>query len=147
MKTKCSVLLAFIGLLVGCAHSQKAKLDLSTPESTVIGFTKAAAEGNATLARSYFLPGGVDYQDIWETLTAEPGTPRYPARVMLASVDTGRPMRIKSQKETEHGLKVIWQVTFRKGFEVKGRKVEAGTDYDFDATLKRTEKGWLIDNF
>ena len=132
---------------MGCTHLQKAKLNLSTPESTLIGFTKAAAEGNAKLAQSYFLPGGIDYQDIWETLTATPGTPRYPARVMLESVDSTRPMEVKSKKQTKHGLKLIWQVTFRNGFEADGRKVEAGTQYDFDATLKKTEKGWLIDNF
>jgi len=30
---------------------------------------------------------------------------------------------------------------------MEGQKVEAGTHYDLDATLKKTEKGWLIDNF
>lgn len=147
MKTQCAVAIVLIGLAVGCAHSQKAMPNLSTPESTVIGFTKAAAEGNAKLAQSYFLPGGIDYQDVWETLTAKPGTPRYPGRVMMEAVDPSRPMTVKSQKKTEHGLKVVWQVTFRKGFEVEGKKVEAGTQYDLDATLKKTEKGWLIDNF
>ena len=83
MKTTCVVALALAGLLLSCAHSPTAKLNLSTPEATVIGFTKAAAQGDAELAQRYFLPGGVDYQDIRETLTAQPGTPRYGARVML----------------------------------------------------------------
>jgi hypothetical protein len=147
MKTQCTVAIVLIGLAVGCAHSQKATPNLSTPESTIIGFTKAAAEGHAKLAQSYFLPGGIDYQDVWETLTAKPGTPRYSGRVMMEAVDPSRPMTVKSKKETEHGLKVVWQVTFRRGFEVDGKKVEAGTQYDLDATLKKTEKGWLIDNF
>ena len=126
---------------------QRPKANLSTPESTVVGFTKAAAEGNAKLAHSYFLPGGIDYQDVWETLTAKPGTPRYKGRVMMEAVDPNRPMTVKSQKETEHGLEVVWQVTFRRGFEIEGHKVQAGTQHDLDATLKKTEKGWLIDNF
>jgi hypothetical protein len=147
MKTKCSILLVLAGLLAGCAHSPKAQVNLSTPESTVTGFTKAAAKGNAELAQSYFLPGGTDYQDIWETLTAEPGTPRYAGRVMMEAVDPKGPMTLKSQNQTEHGLKVVWQVTFRRGFEIEGHKVEAGTRYDLDATLTRTGKGWLIDNF
>ena len=134
-------------LLAGCAQLQEPKANLSTPEATVAGFTKAAAEGNAKLAQSYFLPGGIDYQDVWETLTAKPGTPRYSGRVMMEAVDPSRPMPVKSQKETEQGLKVVWQVTFRRGFEIEGHKVEAGTQYDLDATLKKTEKGWLIDNF
>ena len=147
MKPKYSAVLVLIGLLAGCAHLHERKVNLSTPESTVVGFTKAAAEGNAELAQSYFLPGGIDYQDVWETLTAKPGTPRYTGRVMMEAVDPSRPMTVKSQKETESGLKVVWQVTFRRGFEIEGHKVEAGTQYDLDATLKQTEKGWLIDNF
>ena len=147
MKTKCSVFSALVVLLTGCAHLQEPNVNLSTPESTVVGFTKAAAEGNARLAQSYFLPGGIDYEDVWETLTAKPGTPRYPGRVMMEAVDPSRPMTVKSQKETEHGLKVVWQVTFRRGFQIEGHKVETGTQYDLDATLKKTEKGWLIDNF
>lgn len=66
---------------------------------------------------------------------------------MLEAVDPSGPITVKSKKETEYGLKVVWQVTFRRGFEIEGKKVEAGTQYDFDATLKKTEKGWLIDNF
>jgi len=147
MKTICSALLALIGLLVGCAHSHQARVDLSTPASTVIGFTKAAAEGNAQLAQSYFLPGGIDYQDIWDTLTAKPGTPRYPARVMMESIDPNGPMVVKSQKETEHGLGVVWQVRFRRGFEIERHRVEPGTQHDLDATLKKTEQGWLINGF
>jgi hypothetical protein len=147
MNMKCSALLALAGLLAGCAHSPQAKLNLFTPESTVIGFTKAAAAGDAKLAQSYFVPGGTDYKDISEILTAEPGAPRYPARVMLASVDIARPIIVKSQSQTENGLRVVWQVTFAKGFNIEGRTVEAGTEHDFDATLIKTENGWLIDNF
>ena len=147
MKPKYSAVLVLIGLLAGCAHLHERKVNLSTPESTVVGFTKAAAEGNAQLAQSYFLPGGIDYQDIWDTLMAKPGTPRYPARVMLEAVDPSGPMTVKSQKQTEHGLEVVWQVVFRRGFEIEGHKVEAGTRYDLDAALKNTEKGWLIDGF
>ena len=147
MKTTCVVALALAGLLLGCAHSPTAKLNLSTPEATVIGFTKAAAKGDAELAQRYFLPGGVDYQDIRETLTSQPGTPRYGARVMLESVDASGPIEVKSKTDAKDGLKVVWQVTFRTGFGAGGRRVEAGTHYDFDATLKKTDKGWLIDNF
>jgi hypothetical protein len=147
MKTKCSVLLALAGLLAGCAHLQEPKANLSTPESTVVGFTKAAAEGNAKLAQSYFLPGGIDYQDVRETLNAKPGTPKYKGRVMMEAVDASRPITVKSKKETERGLEVVWQVTFGKGFEIEGEKVEAGTQHELDATLKKTEEGWLIDGF
>lgn len=147
MKASGCVLLGWMCVVAGCAHWQGANVDLSTPESTVVGFTKAAAKGNAKVAQSYFLPGGVDDQDIAETLTAKPGTPRYAGRVMLEAIDPSRPIIVRSQRETEHGLQVIWQVTLGKAFEIEGQKVEAGTAYDFDATLKKTAEGWLIDNF
>ena len=139
--------LAMAALLMGCAHSPKGTVKLSTPESTITGFMKAAAQGDAALAQSYFLPGGVDYQDIVDTLKAKPGTPRYAARAMMESVDISKPIKLKSKNETEHGLRAVWEVTFGTAFEVDGRRVEAGTHYDFDATLKKTDQGWLIENF
>jgi len=132
----------------GCVQSRNGTaVDTHSPESTVIGFTNAAAEGNAKLAQSYFLPDGADYQDIWEVLTSEPGSSRYPGRVMMESIDVNQPIEVISKVETQYGLKVVWRVTFAKGFVIQGHKIEAGTQYDFDATLKRTEERWLIDNF
>jgi hypothetical protein len=147
MKTTSVITLVLAAWLSSCAHSPTATPDLSTPEATVIGFTKAAAQGNADLAQRHFLPGGTDYLDIRETLQAQPGTPMYPARRMLEAVDVSQPITVTQQTGNEQGLKVVWRVTFGKAFEEKGRRVEAGSQYEFDATLKRTAKGWLIDNF
>jgi hypothetical protein len=66
--------------------------------------------------------------------------------VVLESVDASGPKEVKSKTVAKEGLKVVWQVTFRTGFGAGGRRVEAGAHYDFDATLKQTDKGWLIDN-
>lgn len=123
------------------------ELDLSTPESTFIGFLKGAAVGNAGLAQSYFLPGGVDYDDIREVLTAEPGSDTYTFRAMMESIDPEVPMKVLSKTETEKGLVVVVQATFGKAFEIEGVSMEAGSTYDFDATLRETDHGWLIDNF
>ncbi|MBE7504618.1 MAG: hypothetical protein HS113_30860 [Verrucomicrobiales bacterium] len=147
MKATSVITLVLAGWLSSCAHSPTATPDLRTPAATVIGFTKAAAQGNADLAQRHFLPGGVDYLDIRETLQAQPGTPMYPARRMLEAVDVSQPITVTQQTGDEQGLKVVWRVTFGKAFEEKGRRVEAGSQYEFDATLKRTAKGWLIDNF
>jgi beta-lactamase regulating signal transducer with metallopeptidase domain len=123
------------------------KPDLTSPESVVVGFTKAAALGNAKLARAYFLPEGEDYDDIWKTLTAEPGQSEYAGRIMMQAVDPGAPMPILSKEGPDDRLKVIWRVTFAKGFEIEGKTFQTGSTYDFDATLRKTDKGWLIDNF
>jgi hypothetical protein len=80
-------------------------------------------------------------------LTSEPGQGEYAARIMMQAVDPDKPMPILSKDGPDDGLKVKWQVTFAKGFEIEGKKVDAGSTYDFDAILKKTDKGWLIDNF
>lgn len=136
-------------LAAGCASVEKSvehAVDLSSPEATVVGFTRAAAAGNAKLAQAHFLPGGVDYEDVLEVLTAAPSSPSYPGRLMFESVDPQAPITVLSQEETEYGLAVVWRATFAKGFEIEGHKIEPGATYDFDATLRKTRKGWLIDN-
>ncbi|MHC4416346.1 MAG: nuclear transport factor 2 family protein [Planctomycetota bacterium] len=132
----CSALLA-----LGCAH-----LDLSSPRATVVGFTNAAASGRADLAQAYFLPDAVDYDDIKEVLTAAPGSPRHPARVMLESIDPQTPIEIVSEEQTPNGLKVVWQVTFRRDFEIQGQSIAAGSTYNLDATLRQSGDQWMIDN-
>jgi hypothetical protein len=112
-----------------------------------MGFTKAAAIGNAKLARAYFLPEGKDYDDIWRTLTSEPGQDQCAARIMIQAVNPAAPMPIISKEGPDDGLKVVWRVTFARGFEREGKTVQQGQTHDFDATLKKTDKGWLIDNF
>ncbi len=122
-------------------------LDISSPEATVIGFTRAAAQGKAAHAQAYFLPGGTDYEDIEKVLTAKPSSSAYRFREMMEAIDPEAPIKLISQHDTEHGRKVVWQITFKKGLDIKGQQLEPGTTFELDATLRKTEKGWLIDNF
>jgi hypothetical protein len=153
MKSMTFCLLAFLPgvLLLGC-HSVATRgadpIDLSSPEATVVSFTKAAARGQDDLAQSCFLPGGVDYEDIREVLTATPGSYGHEMKQMLQSIDVDVAMPIIATEKFLDGTKVIWQVTFRHRFETrKGFVFEPGTTYDFDAILKLSEGKWLIDNF
>lgn len=130
------------------AASSTQKPDLSSPEATVISFTKAAARGETKLVQACFLPGGEDYDDIRKVMEATPGTPAYDMKAMLATLDLERTMPIVEKKETEHGTKVVWRVTFKREFKPnKGPVFKAGATYDFDATLKKSGDQWLIDNF
>jgi beta-lactamase regulating signal transducer with metallopeptidase domain len=124
-----------------------AKLDLSTPQATVIGFTRAAAQGKAKLAQSYFLPGGEDFEDVLEVLTASTSSNKYPARVMMESIDLNAPIEIVSAEGDATAMKVVWRVKSAKDFKIEGQEVQKGSTYDFDATLKQVEENWLIDNF
>jgi hypothetical protein len=153
MKSMHLCLLAFLpGVLVlGCnslATSGAGPIDWSSPETTVVSFTKAAARGQDDLAQSCFLPGGVDYEDIREVLTATPGSSAYEMKQMLQSINADVAMPILATEELLDGTKVIWQVTFRHRFETrKGVVLNPGTTYDFDAILKLSKGKWLIDNF
>lgn len=141
-------------LAAACAWGQTAaassspKPDLSSPEATVISFTKAAARGETKLVQACFLPGGEDYDDIRKVMEATPGTPAYDMKAMLAALDLERSMPIVEKKQSAHGTKVVWRVTFKREFKPnKGPAFKAGSTYDFDATLKRSGNQWLIDNF
>ena len=127
------------------------KIKIDTPENTVIGFTRAAASGDIKTAMAYMLPGGVDYEDIHEILTAQPSSSaKYQFRQLLEAVDPNIPVKIVSQQEKGDYMKVVWLLTFKRtvklGKEPKEMVFKPGSTFEFDATLKRTEQGWLIDN-
>jgi len=130
------------------AAKQVAKPDLSSPEATVVSFTRAAAKGQSDLAQACFLPGGVDYEDIRAILKSKPGAREYEMKRMLESLDVAVSMPIIEKKETTNGTKIVWRVTFKRDFApTKGPVFKRGATYDFDATLKKSEDSWLIDNF
>ena len=127
---------------------QGVEADLSSPEATVLSFTRAAARGQTDLAQACFLPDGVDYGDIRAILASKPGAPEYEMKQMLQSLDVTAGMPIISRKETKNGTAIVWRVTFKRDFiPTNGPAFKSGSTYDFDATLKKSGNSWLIDNF
>lgn len=128
-------------------------LDLSTPEATVRSFTKAAATGNVGLAQACFLPGGVDYEDIREVLTADPSqVSKHGFRMAMRAIDPDGPITVISRKSTsEDEISITWRVTLKSAvsFTEGGKEVtfKPGDTFDFDASLKKVGDRWLIDNF
>ncbi|GAF98320.1 unnamed protein product, partial [marine sediment metagenome] len=89
--------------------------------------------------------------DIHEILTAQPSSSaKYQFRQLLEAVDPNIPIKIVSQQEKDDYMKVVWLLTFKRtvkfGGDAKKMVFEPGSTLEFDATLKRTEQGWLIDN-
>jgi hypothetical protein len=123
-------------------------LNLSSPQATVTSFTKAAATGNAGLARACFSPQGVDYDDIWEVLTAAPSSRVYPMRELLESVDADKPMPIISQEPKVNGLGVAWRVTFKKPFTIQEggseQTFQPGDTFVLDGSLVKEGENWLF---
>ncbi len=100
---------------------------------------------------AYMLPGGVDYGDTQEILTATPSSfAKYQFRQLFEAVDPNIPIKIVSQQEKDDYMKVVWLLTFKRTVKLGGGPKEMvfkpGSTFEFDATLKRTEQGWLIDN-
>jgi len=57
-------------------------------------------------------------------------------------------MAIKNTEE--HGeeiVKIVWEVTFKREFDVGGRLFQPGDTMELDATLVKSGEEWLIDNF
>ncbi|UCG56615.1 MAG: sigma-70 family RNA polymerase sigma factor [Phycisphaerales bacterium] len=127
------------------APVEEDKLDLSSPEATVRSFTKAIASGNAEAALACMLPGGIDYEDIQEILYAEPGDREYDMKLWFESLDPDAEMSILSTEGTEHHTTVVWEVTFKKDFEMGGRTLSAGETMELDAGLVESDGKWLID--
>jgi hypothetical protein len=126
-----------------------ARLDLSSPEATVRSFTRAFVSGDPELVMACMLPHGTDYEDVQEILYANPDDPKqrdeYEMRRWLQSFDPDTEMPIVSTEETERGISITWQVTFRQDFTVQGHTFRAGDTYNLDATLRKSGDSWLID--
>ena len=142
------VVIALAAGLCSCAltrSSGPAGLDLSSPDATVISFTKAAARGDVDAAQACFLPEGIDYDDVRRVLTAEPSSLEYPGRLMFEAIDPDALMPVISMEETEQGLMIVWRVTFKRDVQAEGQTVvKAGDTFDFDGTLRKSGDKWLF---
>jgi len=123
-------------------------LQNSTPEETVAGFTRAAMAGNVALAQSYFLPDGEDYEDIREALENSAKL-----KALFAAIDPEAPIRmaysyeIATSTDGEERTPVVWRVKLKREVKLGRETMKPGSEYELDATLKKTENGWYIDNF
>ncbi len=141
-------IMTVVTVLCGCSCPSTRKpsvADLSTPEATVVSFTKAAARGDADAALACCLPGGLDYGDVKKALASAPDDD---FRRLLESVDPEAPMPIVSQKTEGEKLAVVWRVTFKRDFRTQeggGLTFKTGSTYDLDASLQKSGDDWLID--
>jgi len=117
------------------------ELDLSTPEATVISFTKAAVASDVELALACFASGSHDYEDAKEILT---GPATNPFRMILTAVDTDAPITIVKEKRQGQWCEIAWRVTLKKGFTVEGKTFKQGETFDLDGNVKKVEDRWLI---
>ncbi len=123
-------------------------IKISTPEETILGFMQAAASGDTAAAMSYMLPEGTDYEDMNKILTAKPSSSsEYQFRQLLESVDLNVPIKVKVSEKADQKdkVEVSWVVTFRKSVELDKAAFKAGSTFELDGTLKKTDRGWLID--
>ncbi len=147
----CFSIAALVTTVCTCALTgipRREPIDLSSPETTVISFTKAAARGDVESALACCRPGSYDYDDIKEALTATSSSPAYAFKQMFDSIETRVPIRIASVDKNGGTADVVWRVTFKRGFTVMeggGRTSNAGSSFDLDGTLKKSGDRWLIE--
>jgi RNA polymerase sigma factor (sigma-70 family) len=125
-------------------------LDLSTPEATVRSFTRMIVSGDKKSVLACFVVGGTDYEDIQEILEPDPDSRTYQSKLMMKewmmSFDGDAEMPIIHKEETSNGTKIVWEVTFKRDFTAKWGTFQAGETMELDATLKKVDGKWLIDN-
>ncbi len=131
------------------ADTRSSQIDLSSPEATVRSFTRLMATGNAEAVMACFLPGGLDYQDMREILTADPSDPRqrdkYETRLWLQSFDPEAKMPIIETKQKADGVvEITWEVVFKKDLTMEGQTFTAGQTMNLDASLVKSDGRWLI---
>jgi len=143
-----AALAAAVGACVSMSEQRKCAVDLSSPETTVVSFTKAAALGDIESALNCCLPGSYDYDDIKNALTASPSAPSYAFKQMLESVDRDAPIQIVSVEKNGDKATVIWRITFKRDVRMAeggGHTFKAGSTFDLDGTLRKSEDRWLIE--
>ncbi|MBN1507121.1 MAG: sigma-70 family RNA polymerase sigma factor [Sedimentisphaerales bacterium] len=123
-------------------------LDLSSPEATVRSFVRAVASGDAESVMACFLPGGTDFDNMLEILTANPDDPEqrsaHQMKLWFQSLDPDAEIPIVEVKETEDGVSVVWRVTFKRDVTMEGHTFSAGDMHDLDGNLRQSGESWLI---
>ncbi len=129
------------------SNSTNGNIKISTPEETIHGFMQAAASGDAATAMLYMLPGGTDYNDMRNILNAKPSSGgQYQFKQMLEAVDLNVPIKVKTfEKQDTRERGTSWVVTFKKSVDLGKTSFKPGSTFELDATLKKTDSGWLID--
>jgi len=138
---------------VSSSRTASAGLGFSSPEAAVQSFTNALARWDVDQVQRCFLPGGNDYDDVRELMTAGPLGPRRSAREFFETVtkafDTEKPVQIVSIDETPNGTVVVWNVTIKQAVTAGEGKNKvtfaAGDPFKLDPTLKQSGDRWLID--
>jgi hypothetical protein len=117
------------------------ELDLSSPEATVISFTKAAVAGNVESAMACFSPGSHDYEDVKELLTSR-GKNFF--KMLFEAVDPDAPIAAYKKKQEGDWCEINWRMKLKKDFKAEGQTFEAGQTFDLDGNLRKVEDRWLI---
>jgi RNA polymerase sigma factor (sigma-70 family) len=130
------------------AEPSEDELDLSSPEATVRSFVRAIASGDTESVMACFLPGGTDFEDMLEILTADPDDPEqrseHQMKLWFQSLNGDVEIPIIEMKETDEGVSVVWRVTFKKDVTMEGHTFSAGDTFDLDGNLRQSGDSWLI---
>ncbi|MBN2456454.1 MAG: M48 family metalloprotease [Sedimentisphaerales bacterium] len=122
------------------AKQKNSELNLNSPESTVIAFTKAAARGDAAVAMACVAEDSHDREDIKAGLTKIDN----PFYRLFKAIDKDSPVQIVSKEMHDDICSIAWKITLKESFSIEGRTFEAGETFVLDGNLKKVDGNWLI---
>ena len=125
---------------------QMPEFDLSTPHATAVTVIRMLVAGDTESVMACMLPDGTHYDRVRQLMQTQPGDFNYDAKLCLQALDPDAEMTVLEEKETPDGVEIIWLVTFKIDFNMRGKQIYAGEQGRFGATVVPVDGQWLIDS-
>jgi len=126
-------------------EDQTPEFDLSNPQATATTFIKMLVASDIDSVMACMLPDGTHYDMVQQLLQTQPGDFNYDAKLCLQALDPDAEMPVIEQYDTPDGVEIIWLVTFKTDFNMRGKPIYAGEQGRFGARVIPADGQWLID--
>ena len=127
-------------------EDQTPEFDLSTPHATSTTFIKMLVASDIESVMACMLPGGTHYNRVEKFMLMQPGDLNYDQKLCLQALDPDAEMTVLEENETPDGVEIVWLVTFKTDFNLRGKQMYAGEQGRFGATVIPVDGQWLMDS-
>jgi RNA polymerase sigma-70 factor (ECF subfamily) len=127
-------------------EDQTPEFDLSTPNATSTTFIKMLVASDIESVMACMLPGGTHYNRVEKFMLMQPGDFNYDQKLCLQALDPDAEMSVLEENDTPDGVEIVWRVTFKTDFNMRGKLIYAGEQGRFGATVVPVDGQWLIDS-
>jgi RNA polymerase sigma-70 factor (ECF subfamily) len=127
-------------------EDQTPEFDLSTPHATSTTFIKMLVASDIESVMACMLPDGTHYDRVEKFMLMQPGDFNYDQKLCLQALDPDAEMAVTEQNDTPDGVEIVWLVTFKTDFNLRGKQMYAGEQGRFGATVIPVDGQWLINS-